>query len=250
MNASCDDIAERAGEGSAVETWSPVPGGPLWRRSVGPVSYPDALTFMEERAAAIREAGARELVWLLEHPPLYTAGTSAREADLIWRERFPVYRTGRGGQYTYHGPGQRVAYVMLDLARRGRDVRGFVHGLEEWLIRTLDRFGVRGERREGRVGIWVVRPDGGEDKIAAIGIRVRRWVSFHGVALNVAPDLSHFAGIVPCGIREHGVTSLAALGIAADMAAVDRALEETFYEVFPAPADGRRGEGDSSARRR
>ncbi len=232
--AITSDGALRDGR-AGVEEWRPRPGGPLWRRSPTPVEYPEALAFMERRVVAIHEAGADETVWLLEHPPLYTAGTSARESDLISPDRFPVYRAGRGGQYTYHGPGQRVAYVMLDLAGRGRDVRGFVRRLEEWLIRTLERFGVKGERRPGRVGIWIVRPDGGEDKIAAIGIRVRRWVSFHGVALNVDPDLSHFAGIVPCGIRGHGVTSLAALGVKAEMAAVDQALEESFYEVFPAP---------------
>jgi lipoyl(octanoyl) transferase len=186
---------------------------------------------MEQRVEAIAAEQAPELVWLVEHPPIYTAGTSAKDGDLL-DARFPVFRTGRGGQFTYHGPGQRVAYVMLDLKRRNSDVRRFVRDLEEWLIRTLANFGVNGERREGRVGIWVVRLDGGEDKIAAIGVRVRRWVTFHGVALNVSPDLSHFGGIVPCGIRGHGVTSLAALGIGASMADVDRELESSFQHVF------------------
>lgn len=195
------------------------------------VAYPDAVAAMESRVAAIHAGTAGELVWLLQHPPIYTAGTSARETDLLTPQRFPVYRTGRGGQYTYHGPGQRVAYVMLDLKRRQADVRRFVHDLEEWIIRTLWRFNVRGERREGRVGIWVVR-DGREDKIAAIGVRVRRWVTFHGIALNVDPNLDHFAGIVPCGIAEHGVTSLHDLGIPVGMADVDVALREAFDEVF------------------
>ncbi|SDD77354.1 lipoyl(octanoyl) transferase [Rhodospira trueperi] len=190
---------------------------------------------METHVAAIRSGTAPELVWLLEHPPLYTAGTSARPEDLVMPDRFPVYPTGRGGQYTYHGPGQRVAYVLLDLARRNRDVRCHVHRLEDWLIRTLARFDVAAERRDGRVGLWVVRDDGREDKIAAIGVRVRRWVTFHGIALNVAPDLSHYAGIVPCGIREHGVTSLRDLGLSATLEQVDTALKETFPAVFPPP---------------
>ena len=185
---------------------------------------------MESRAAAIADGRASELVWLVEHPPLYTAGTSAKPDDLI-DARFPVHATGRGGQYTYHGPGQRVGYVMLDLKPRGGDVRGFVHDLEEWLIRALASFNVKGERREGRVGIWVAH-DGREDKIAAIGVRVRRWVTFHGVSLNVDPDLEHFSGIVPCGIREHGVTSLVALGLPVTMADVDVALRSAFAEVF------------------
>ena len=196
--------------------------------------YPDAVAVMEERAAAIAAGRARELVWLLEHPPIYTAGTSSRPADLVMPERFPVYRTGRGGQFTYHGPGQRVAYVMLDLKQRGTDIRTFVAGLERWLILTLERFGVVGERREDRVGIWVGRPGPPprEDKIAAIGVRVRRWVSLHGISLNVDPDLGHFTGIMPCGVRDHGVTSLADLGVAASMAEVDRALRESFLQVF------------------
>ncbi len=186
---------------------------------------------MEARAAAIADGTAPEMVWLIEHPPVYTAGTSANDADLI-DARFPVFQTGRGGQFTYHGPGQRVGYVMLNLKNRKADVRGYVRDLEEWLIRTLARFNVKGERREGRVGIWVAQPGGREDKIAAIGVRVRRWVTFHGVSFNVDPDLSHFGGIVPCGVREHGVTSLAALGLPVSMADVDVAMKGAFEEVF------------------
>ena len=187
---------------------------------------------MEKRVAEIRAGTAPELVWLLEHPPLYTAGTSARSGDLLSAHRFPVYQSGRGGQYTYHGPGQRVAYVLLDLKERRADIRAYVCDLEAWLIHTLARFGVTGERREGRVGLWVDRGGGREDKIAAIGVRVRRWVTYHGVALNVAPDLSHYAGIVPCGVRGHGVTSLADLGRPVAMAEVDRALRECWSAVF------------------
>jgi len=203
-----------------------------WRISDGLVDYPRAVAEMEVRADAIRAGTAPEQVWLLEHPPLYTAGTSARDADLVEPARFPVYRTSRGGQYTYHGPGQRVGYVMLDLKRRFPDIRRFVRLLEEWLITSLAEFNVRGERRDGRIGIWVVGSDGREAKIAALGVRVRRWVSYHGVALNVDPDLTHFAGIVPCGIRGHGVTSLAGLGITASMAEVDLALRKAFARVF------------------
>ena len=207
-----------------------------WIISDEKVDYPQAKAFMEARAAAIRDEAAPECIWLLEHPPLYTAGTSAKPEDLLEHNRFPVYDAGRGGQYTYHGPGQRVAYVMLDLKARGADIRCFVHDLEEWLIRTLARFGVTGERRDGRVGIWVVRPNGlsggREDKIAAIGVRVRKWVSFHGVALNVDPDLSHFGGIIPCGIRQHGVTSLWDLGHTPTMDEVDMAMKDCFEEVF------------------
>jgi|SRR5690625_602464 len=188
---------------------------------------------MEERAAAIREGRAPELLWLLEHPPLYTAGTSARAEDLLSR-RFPVYDAGRGGQYTYHGPGQRVVYLQLDLKRRQPDLRLYVQCLEEWVIRTLARFQVKGERREGRVGIWVVRPGGREDKIAAVGVRVRRWVTLHGISINLDPDLSHFEGIVPCGIREHGVTSLFDLGLPITLPDLDLALRETFDEIFGA----------------
>lgn len=203
---------------------------PEWQIRPGLLPYPEAVDFMERRVAAIAEGHARELVWLVEHPPIYTAGTSAKDSDLL-DARFPVFKTGRGGQFTYHGPGQRVGYVMLNLRRRGGDVRKFVHDLEEWLIRTLAQFNVKGERREGRVGIWVVRGNR-EDKIAALGVRVRRWVTFHGVALNVDPDLSHFTGIVPCGIKAHGVTSLADLGITATLADVDVALRTAFADVF------------------
>jgi lipoyl(octanoyl) transferase len=212
-------------------------GGVEWRISDAPVPYQEAVAEMEARIAAVHDGAAPELVWLLEHPPLYTAGTSARPQDLLDPSRLPVYRTGRGGQYTYHGPGQRVAYVMLDLERWGRDVRCHVWRLEEWAIATLARFNVRGERRDGRVGVWVAgRPGGGEDKIAAIGVRVRRWVTYHGMALNVDSDLDHYRGIVPCGIDPaasgHGVTSLAHLGIIASMPEVDMALGGTFEEVF------------------
>jgi lipoyl(octanoyl) transferase len=210
--------------------------GPEWRTEPGLLPYETAVAAMEDRVAAIRAGTAPELVWLIEHPPLYTAGTSASDADLIDSMGFPVYRTGRGGQFTYHGPGQRVAYVMLDLKRRGEDVRAYVAKLEDWVIRALARFGVAAERRPGRIGLWVARPGGvlgpQEDKIAAIGVRVRRWVSYHGIAINVAPDLGHYAGIVPCGIREHGVTSLAALGVEATMAELDAALKASFGEVF------------------
>lgn len=210
---------------------------PEWRRSDAPIGYETALSEMEGRVAAIAGGSAAELVWLLEHPPLITAGTSAAMSELIAPDRFPVFKTGRGGRFTYHGPGQRVGYVMLDLKARGGDVRRFVHGLEEWLIRTLAVFGVIGERREGRIGVWVKRPDKGEgfeDKIAALGIRVRRGITFHGVSLNVSPELSHFAAIMPCGVSEqrYGVTSLADLGIKATMDDVDRALRDSFETVF------------------
>ncbi|MBB5224077.1 lipoyl(octanoyl) transferase [Amaricoccus macauensis] len=229
----------------AASITAPAPEALEWKVSEGLVPYPQALAEMEARVEAIIAGTAPELVWLLEHPPLYTAGTSARAEDLLEADRFPVYPTRRGGEYTYHGPGQRVAYVMLDLNRRGRDVRAFVRQLEDWVIRTLAEFSVRGERRTGRVGVWVVRPDrpaqadgsAAEDKIAAIGVRLRRWVSFHGIAINVEPDLSHFEGIVPCGIREHGVTSLVDLGLPVTMADLDVALARTFEEVFgPIPA--------------
>jgi lipoyl(octanoyl) transferase len=200
-----------------------------WRHDDAPIPYPAAVAFMEDRVKEIAEGGP-ELVWLLEHPPIYTAGTSAKESDLI-DARFPVFKTGRGGQFTYHGPGQRVGYVMLDLRRRKTDVRSFVRSLEEWLIATLAQFGITGERSDGRVGIWVGSP-GSEKKIAQIGVRVRQWVTFHGVSLNVAPELTHFDGIVPCGVRDRGVTSLAALGIDASMADVDAALIEGFTKVF------------------
>ena len=201
-----------------------------WKISDAPVAYPEALAEMEARAAAIADGTAGEMAWLLEHPPIYTAGTSARDEDLL-DARFPVYRTGRGGQFTYHGPGQRVGYVMLDLKRRKPDVRAYVQDLEQWLIETLALFNVKGERREGRVGIWVQRGLR-EDKIAALGVRIKRWVTFHGVALNVDPDLSHFSGIVPCGVSAHGVTSLADLGILVSSADVDVALKQSFHKIF------------------
>ncbi|RAK31045.1 lipoyl(octanoyl) transferase [Falsochrobactrum ovis] len=211
-----------------------------WQVSEGLTDYETALHFMEERVQAIREGKAKELVWLVEHPPLYTAGTSARVEDLLSPDRFPVFQTGRGGEYTYHGPGQRVAYVMLDLKRRREDVRAFVAALEQWIIETLEQFNVKGERREDRVGVWVARPDKPnlsngkicEDKIAAIGIRLRRWVSFHGIAINVEPQLENFDGIVPCGISEYGVTSLVDLGLPVTMDDVDVALGRAFENVF------------------
>jgi lipoyl(octanoyl) transferase len=210
---------------------------PEWRISDGPVPYDEALATMETRIADIRAGRAGELIWLLEHPPLYTAGTSSKPQDLLQPLRLPVHAAGRGGQYTYHGPGQRVAYTMLDLRQRRQDVRRYVADLEDWIIRTLARFNVRGERRDGRVGVWVIREGGREDKIAAIGVRIRHWVSFHGISINVEPDLTHYAGIVPCGIagspeEPFGVTSLAALGVAVDNAALDTALQASFAEVF------------------
>mgnify|MGYP001361066470 CR=1 FL=1 len=222
----------------------PEPGSPpvQWMVSEGLVPYPQAVAAMEARVAAIAEGRAAECVWLLEHPPLYTAGTSARPEDLV-DARFPVFESGRGGQFTYHGPGQRVAYVMLNLARRAPDVRRYVSALESFLIGALSAFNVTGERREDRVGVWVRRKggvsSGGEDKIAAIGIRVRRWVTFHGISLNVEPDLTHFGGIVPCGVREHGVTSLADLGLPVSMAEADAVLRVAFEAVFgpTVPAD-------------
>ncbi|MXQ06715.1 lipoyl(octanoyl) transferase LipB [Alphaproteobacteria bacterium GH1-50] len=213
-----------------------------WRTSEGLTDYEFALREMEARAEAIRAGTANEAIWLVEHPPLYTAGTSASPADLTDPDRFPVYEARRGGQYTYHGPGQRVAYAMLDVDARGRDIRRFVASMEEWVILTLAEFNVTGERRQGRVGVWVVRPDKPanpdgsprEDKIAAIGIRLKKWVSFHGLSINVEPDLGHFDGIVPCGIREHGVTSLVDLGLPVTMEDVDVALKRTFPLAFDA----------------
>ncbi len=209
---------------------------PEWRVEPGLTAYPDAVAFMERRVAEIRAGSAPELIWLVEHPPLYTAGTSARREDLLQPDRFPVFETGRGGEFTYHGPGQRVVYVMLDLKRRTPDLRRYVHDLEEWIIRSLAQFSVAGERREGRVGIWVARNDGAlgprEDKIAAIGVRIRRWVTYHGLAINVEPELDHFSGIVPCGVSEHGVTSLVDLGLPVGMADLDAALRGTFDAVF------------------
>ncbi len=228
MNTSRDTLAidnSKLADGAPVE----------WRVEPGLLDYEAAVVFMEARVAAIAAGDAPELVWLVEHPALYTAGTSADASDLVDGNRFPVHKTGRGGQYTYHGPGQRVAYVMLDLTRRGQDVRRFVAQLEDWLIRTLDAFNVRGERREDRVGVWVRRPDkggDGEDKIAAIGIRVRKWVTYHGISLNVDPVLEHFSGIVPCGVTRHGVTSLVDLGLPVDMHDADLALKAQFEQVF------------------
>jgi lipoyl(octanoyl) transferase len=230
-----------------LATFTQPPGGGAveWRISDTPVPYPEAVAAMEARVADIAAYKAPELVWLLEHPPIYTSGTSGRPADLL-DPRFPLFTTGRGGQLTYHGPGQRVAYVMLDLKRRQPDVRAYVAGLEEWIIRTLAAFNVRGERREDRVGVWVSRPDKGfgfEDKIAAIGVRLRRWVSFHGIAINVEPDLTHFDAIVPCGVADprYGVTSLVDLGHPVTMPDVDIALRQAFNEVFGA-AKARRPE--------
>jgi lipoyl(octanoyl) transferase len=227
-----------------LTTFADPSGGPAveWRISDSPLPYPEAVADMEARAADIASGRASEMVWLLEHPPLYTSGTSGRNADLL-DPRFPLFTTGRGGQLTYHGPGQRVAYVMLDLKRRRPDVRAYVASLEEWIIRTLARFNVRGERREDRVGVWVRRPDKGEgyeDKIAAIGVRLRRWVSFHGIAVNVEPDLTHFSAIVPCGVVDprYGVTSLVDLGHPVTMVDVDVALKQAFAEVF-GPAEAR-----------
>ncbi|NBB52933.1 lipoyl(octanoyl) transferase LipB [Rhizobium sp. CRIBSB] len=212
-----------------------------WRVEPGYMPYDQAVAFMEARVAAISEGQATEMVWLVEHPPLYTAGVSSRDDDLLDAHRFPVHRSGRGGQFTYHGPGQRVAYVMLDLTARGRDVRAFVRGLEQWIITALDQFGVEAGVREGRVGVWVDLPDSHkvaspalsrEAKIAAIGVKIRKWVSFHGISLNVEPDLDHFNGIVPCGIQEHGVTSLVDLGVLATMDEADAALKVGFQRVF------------------
>lgn len=217
-----------------------------WACSTGLIPYPAAVAAMERRARAIADGEAGELIWLLEHPPLYSAGVSAKPADLLAPDRFPVFESGRGGQFTYHGPGQRVAYVMLDLRARGRDTRAFVSSLEAWIISALAKVGVRGETRSDRVGVWVRRhPVAGlsqEDKVAAIGVKLRKWVSFHGVSVNVAPDLSHFAGIVPCGISAHGVTSLADLNVGSDMAAFDQALATAFVDIFgpvtPEPPPG------------
>jgi len=211
-----------------------------WLNTADLTPYPEALSFMEKRVNAMAVGGSEEAIWLLEHPPLYTSGTSAKLSDLTDPDRFPVYEARRGGQYTYHGPGQRIAYAMLNVGARGRDVRAFVNSLEDWVISTLGEFDVKGERRAGRVGVWVVRydkppnPDGTlrEDKIAAIGVRLRKWISFHGLSINVDPDLSHYDGIVPCGINEHGVTSLVDLGLPVTMADVDVALKRAFEKVF------------------
>ncbi len=224
----------QAAQKAAAEKMTPT--DPIeWQIDDRPVDYLGAVAQMEARVAAIRSGKARELVWLLSHPALYTAGTSTRTEDLIAPHDLPVFRSGRGGQYTYHGPGQRIAYVLLDLGRRGRDIRHFVTGLEAWMIAALARFNIKGERRLGRVGIWVDRGGGREDKIGAVGVRIRHWVSFHGLSLNVDPDLRHYRGIVPCGIRQdgrYGVTSLTDLGIAVGSAEVDSALIETFPPIF------------------
>jgi len=219
-----------------------------WLISDAPVAYADAISFMEQRVDDIHAGRASEIVWLLEHPPLYTAGTSADDAELLDPDRFPIYRTGRGGRYTYHGPGQRVAYVMLDLAKRGNDVRGFVHNLEDWVIRALAQFNIIGETFDDRVGIWVRRgapnnPARREDKIAAIGVRVRHWVTFHGIAVNLEPDLDHFSGIVPCGIPDHDATSLWDLGLTTTMPELDSALMATFEDVFQTPLRRVQGKG-------
>lgn len=203
-----------------------------WKISDQLIEYEDAIQLMEKRVAEIHEGIASELVWFLEHPPLYTSGTSADENDLLAPKRFPVYDTGRGGQYTYHGPGQRVAYVMLDLTKRGKDVRQFVANLERWVIETLAEFNVVGETRDGRIGVWVDRGSGREDKVAAIGVRIRKWVTFHGICINVEPDLEHYTGIVPCGIAQHGVTSLVDLGIPATMNDLDAALKKSWNKIF------------------
>jgi lipoyl(octanoyl) transferase len=237
-----ENPASRSARGSIATPFLARAGSPAvhWQVSDGLVGYEAAVAHMETQARLIADGKAPEQVWLVEHPALYTAGTSANAADLTSPDRFPVFQTGRGGQYTYHGPGQRVAYVMLDLNRRAPDLRRFVAALEDWVIGTLGQFQVRGERREDRVGVWVRRPDKppnfdgmpAEDKIAAIGIRVRRWVTFHGISLNVDPDLTHFDGIVPCGVRQHGVTSLVDLGLPVTMADADLALKVEFQQVF------------------
>lgn len=228
--------------GEALQFW-PTDGlvkSVEWRVAEGLTPYDEAVAFMEQRVEAIRAGTANELVWLVEHPALYTAGTSAKDGDLVDPKRFPVFETGRGGEHTYHGPGQRVAYVMLDLKRRRQDVRAFVSSLEAWIIGTLDQFNVKGERREDRVGVWVQRPEKksaianqiAEDKIAAIGIRLRKWVSFHGISINVEPELTHYDGIVPCGITAHGVTSLVDLGLPVTMSDLDMALKSEFETQF------------------
>jgi lipoyl(octanoyl) transferase len=203
-----------------------------WIIAEEPVDYPNALNFMDNRVVEIRQQNAGDCVWLLQHPPLYTAGTSSRPQDLLDPDRFPVFEAGRGGQYTYHGPGQRIAYVMLDLKKRGSDIGAYIQDLEDWMILALQSFGVEAQKRQGRVGLWVDRGGGREDKIAAIGVRVRRWVTFHGVALNVDPDLSHFGGIVPCGIQNYGVTSLWDLGLTPTMEEVDIALMEAWEQTI------------------
>lgn len=226
------DICPISGPGNNSTTVMPPV---LWRVAERPIDYLDAVKFMETQVAAIHAGNGAEMVWLLEHPPIYTAGTGAKPQDLLEPGRFPVHQSGRGGQYTYHGPGQRVAYVMLDLNKRGPDIRKFVCNLEKWLKDTLAVFGVAGETRDGRVGTWVRRPDNsGDDKIAAVGVRMRRWVSYHGVSINLNPDLSHYDGIVPCGVTGHGVTSLAKLGVKVTMDELDGALRRCFVPIFGA----------------
>jgi lipoyl(octanoyl) transferase len=236
-----DRVLNPATKGPIFGRDDALPAG--WAVSSAPVGYLEAVAAMEARAQAIAEDRAGEVVWLLEHPPLYTAGVSAKPGDLLDPGRFPVFESGRGGQFTYHGPGQRVAYVMLDLTKRGRDVRAFVAALEAWMIGALGRFNVTGEVRDGRVGVWVERRQAGappgEDKIAAIGVKLRRWVSFHGVSLNVEPDLAHFSGIVPCGVTDHGVTSLVDLGLPVTLDEADAALRASFAEVFGPVTDSR-----------
>ena len=240
-----DDHQTALPQDATASATAPGPAPVAWDITEGLTGYEDAVARMEQRAAEIAEGRAPELVWLVEHPPLYTAGTSARDEDLTQPDRFPVHISKRGGQYTYHGPGQRVAYVMLDLNRRGRDIRAFVEALEGWVIDTLAEFNLRGEIRQGRVGVWIARPDlpplpdgtPREDKIAAIGIRLRKWVSFHGISINVEPDLDHFGGIVPCGISGHGVTSLVDLGLPVTMGDLDAALRRSFEARFGATKD-------------
>lgn len=205
-----------------------------WIKTQGPIAYPKAMEFMEQRVADILANQADEAVWLLEHPPLYTSGTGAQPQDLLSTHQFPVFDAGRGGQYTYHGPGQRVVYIMLDLRKRGRDIRKFIATLENVIIESLAVFGIKGEKRDGRVGVWVAHGDGSEDKIAAIGVRVRRWVSFHGISINIHPDLSHYGGIIPCGIQEHGVTSFEKLGLSTSLTDFDEAFHDIFERHFPA----------------
>ncbi|WP_394703107.1 lipoyl(octanoyl) transferase LipB [uncultured Cohaesibacter sp.] len=238
MKSSNQDQHSRDHRHDAIGPMMSTTGEPVdWIISERLIPYPEAMVFMENRIAAIAEGKARECVWLLEHPPLYTAGTSADPADLVAPDRFDVFTTGRGGQYTYHGPGQRIAYVMLDLKRRQQDIRLFVESLENWIINTLAEHNIKGERRKERVGVWVPRPEKGpgvEDKIAAIGIRVRKWVTFHGISLNIEPDLEHYDGIVPCGIAQHGVTSFVDLGYPITMPDVDMTLREEFERIFGA----------------
>lgn len=224
------------------------PASITWQQSEHLVPYADALTAMEHHVDVLQKGEVGELGWLLEHPPLYTAGTSAKDDDLLVPDRFPVFKTGRGGQYTYHGPGQRIAYMMLDLRRRGQDLRRYVWQLEEWIIQTLRWFDIEGERRDGRVGIWVVKADGKEAKIAAIGVRVRRWITFHGIAINLEPDLSHYSSIVPCGLGHFGVTSMADLGSRATLAELDERLMGTFEDVFAEKTGSTMSTADQIAR--